>query len=173
MTDEAGKRVVLYTYDAAGRLARKEVGNGMYTTYEYDPAGQVLHLVNTLANGTVISRFDYTYDSRGRRTSMDTLDGKWNYGYDDLGQLTRAVFASRTGDIPNQDLTYVYDALGNRIRTIENGVTTEYTTNNMNQYTRTMTSDGRTTAYTFDADGNLVSEVASGGGERRRRSVHI
>jgi RHS repeat-associated protein len=172
MNDENGKRVVLYTYNAAGHLARKEVGNGMYTTYACDPAGQVLHLVNTLSNNTVISRFDYTYDSRGRRTSMDTLDGKWDYGYDDLGQLTRAVFASRTNDIPNQDLTYIYDALGNRVRTIENGVTNEYTANNMNQYTRTVASNGRTTAYTFDADGNLVSEVASGGGQSATTNLY-
>ncbi len=172
MTDEHTNRVVLYTYDPAGRLARKEVGNGMYTTYAYDAAGQVLHLVNTLSNGTIISRFDYTYDSRARRTSMDTLDGKWDYGYDDLGQLIRAVFASRNGDIPHQNLTYIYDALGNRVRTIENGVTTEYTANNMNQYTRTVASNGQTTEYTFDADGNLISETATHNGESATTNLY-
>ena len=60
--------------------------------------------------------------------------------------------------IPDQDLNYVYDALGNRIRTIENGVTVEYTTNNMNQYTRV----GDTT-YVFDADGNLIRETSPQG----------
>ena len=164
MTDENTNLVVLYAYDAAGRMSRKTVGSGMYTTYKYDAAGQITNLVNILSNGTVISRFVYTYDSRGRRISMDTLDGKWDYCYDDLGQLTRAVFDTRTNDIPDQDLTYVYDALGNRIRTIENDVTNEYTANNMNQYTRTVASDGKTNTYTFDADGNLVTEVMAGGG---------
>jgi YD repeat-containing protein len=48
--------------------------------------------------------------------------------------------------------------MGNRIRTFENGVTTAYTTNNLNQYTKV----GDTT-YTFDADGNLVSETSPSG----------
>ena len=40
------------------------------------------------ADGTVNSRFDYTYDHAGRRTSMTTLEGTTNYEYDSIGQLT-------------------------------------------------------------------------------------
>src|SRR5207253_464373 len=100
--------------------------NSTYTTYEYDLAGQLLHLVNHAPDGSVNSRFDYDYDILGRRVRMATLDGVWTYGYDATGQLTHAMFASINPEIPNQDLTYVYDAVGNRIRTIENGITTEY-----------------------------------------------
>jgi RHS repeat-associated protein len=174
MTDESGAEVVHYSYDATGRHARKTLGNGVYTTYEYDAAGQLLHLVNFNTENSVLSRFDYTYDSRGRRTSMDTLDGKWTYEYDDLGQLTHAVFDSNNLEIPNQDLTYVYDALGNRIRTIENSNPTEYTTNNMNQYVRVGDTD-----YDFDADGNLIQEISPQGtttytysDEKRLVAVH-
>jgi RHS repeat-associated protein len=158
LTDESSKLVVCYSYDAVGRISCKTLGNGIYTTYEYDAASQLLHLVNYYADGTMLSRFDYAYDSRGRHTAMNTSYGLWTYEYDDLGQLTHAVLDSTDPDIPDQDLQYVYDALGNRIRTIENGVTTEYTTNNMNQYTRV----GDTT-YVFDADGNLIQEIAPGG----------
>ncbi|MBI2875410.1 MAG: cadherin-like domain-containing protein [Candidatus Tectomicrobia bacterium] len=158
LTDEGGNEIVHYAYDDAGRLSRKDLGNGVYTTYEYDAAGQLLHLVNSKPDSSVLSRFDYTYDSRGRRTSMGTLDGQWTYEYDDTEQLTHAVLDSTNPDIPDQDLRYEYDALGNRIRTIENGVTTEYTTNNLNQYTQV----GDTT-YVFDADGNLIQEVSPQG----------
>ena len=77
-------------------------------------------MVNAQADGTVNSRFDYTYDNLGRRTEVDTLDGTWNYTYDLTGQLTGAVFASTNSDIESQDLTYIYDtyiydAAGNRI----------------------------------------------------------
>ena len=157
MTNELGQAVVRYEYDPAGRLARKTLANGLFTTYQYDSAGQLLNLTNSLADGTLLSRYNYAYDSRGRRTAMDTLDGRWNYDYDDLGQLTHAVFASTAPDLPNQDLTYMYDALGNRIRTIENGVTTDYTANNLNQYV--IVGD---THCVFDADGNLVQEIAPG-----------
>ena len=46
----------------------QDLGNGVYTTYDYDAAGQLLHLVNYTPMDSVLSRFDYTYDSRGRRT---------------------------------------------------------------------------------------------------------
>ena len=163
MTDELGTRIVDYDYDLAGRLVRKTVGNGVYTTYAYDAAGQLLHLINYSPDGTILSRFDYTYDSRGRRTSMNTSYGLWTYEYDDLGQLTHAVLVSTDSSIPNQDLTYVYDALGNRIRTIENTVTTEYTTNNLNKYTQTVSSAEGETTYVFDLDGNLIEERAPSG----------
>jgi len=158
LTNESSTEVVRYQYDTAGRIDRKILGNGIYTTYEYDAAGQLLQLVNYNADDSVLSRFDYTYDGRGRRVSMDTSYGLWTYEYDDLSQLTRAVLASTDPSISDQDLTYVYDGLGNRIRTIENGVTIEYTTNSMNQYTQV----GDTT-YIFDADGNLIEEQSPDG----------
>ncbi|WP_158305415.1 RHS repeat-associated core domain-containing protein [Opitutus terrae] len=157
LTDEQGRRIVHYTFDAAGRLAGKTLANGLTATYAYDTAGQLLVLTNALASGGTLSRFAYAYNDRGRRTAMETLEGRWTYDYDALGQLTRAAFASTNpAVVPNQDLAYVYDALGNRIRTVENGVTTEYSSNNLNQYVRT----GDTT-YRFDADGNLVQEATA------------
>jgi RHS repeat-associated protein len=154
LRDGSNANIVNYTYDAAGQLTRKDNGNGTYTTYKYDLAGQLLHLVNYAPDGTVNSRFDYTYDHLGQRTSMDTIDGKWTYTYDATGQLIHAVLDSTNPNIADQDLTYVYDSMGNRIRTIENGVTTEYITNNMNQYTTVGTA-----VCTYDADGNLVRKV--------------
>jgi RHS repeat-associated protein len=157
LTDAADAVIVTYAYDLAGRLSRKDNGNATYTTYEYDAAGQLLHLVNHAPGGSVNSRFDYVYDRLSRRTGMGTLDGQWTYAYDATGQLTHAVFASTNPEIPNQDLAYVYDALGNRVRTIENGVTTEYSTNNLNQYTTVGLA-----ALGYDADGNLISEFDGG-----------
>jgi RHS repeat-associated protein len=151
--DAANNVLAEYLYDAVGRLARQNRGNGGYSTYEYDAAGQALHLVNYAPGGAVSTRFDYTYDSRGRRTGMTTVDGEWTYDYDGTGQLTHAVFASSNAVIPNQDLEYQYDALGNRVRAVENGVTTDYVANNLNQYS---TVDGA--AQQHDADGNLTSD---------------
>jgi RHS repeat-associated protein len=158
MTNELNALVVQYQYDPDGRVALKTLGNGMFTTYQYDAAGQLLSMTNALASGAVLSIFNYSYDSRGRRTSMNSLDGQWTYAYDDIGQLTHAVFTSATTNIANQDLAYVYDAVGNRTQTIENGVTTSYTANNLNQYVTV-----GTTNFTFDADGNLIKEVSANG----------
>ena len=151
--DAANATIVNYSYDAQSRLSRKVQGNGTYTTYEYDAAGQLLHLVNFAPNASVNSRFDFTYDALGQRITEGTLDGNWTYKYDANGQLTRAVFISTNVAIPNQDLAYVYDAVGNRIETSQNGVTTSYVTNGLNEYL----SVGEAT-YAYDRNGNLFSK---------------
>ena len=151
VSDATNAPLVEYAYNAAGRLQRVNKGNGTYTAYEYDPSGQVLRLINWAATGAVNSRFDYTYDSRGRRRTMSTLDGDWAYDYDGAGRLTRAAFASRNGAIPHQDLSYNYDAGGNRASAVVDGITTKYAINSGNQY---LTVGG--SQYKYDEDGNLT-----------------
>jgi YD repeat-containing protein len=70
LTDGQGQRLVAYAYDAAGRLTGETRGNGTTTSYEYDAAGQLLHLVHPAPDATVLSRFDCTYDDNGRRVSV-------------------------------------------------------------------------------------------------------
>ncbi len=150
LTDSSGALIASYTYDSIGRLLRQDDGNGTFTSYAYDAAGQLLHLLNFAPGGAVNSRFDYTYDSLGRRTSMTTLDGTTNYGYDNTGRLTSVVLPS------GRAMTYGYDAEGNRTTVTDNGATTSYQTNNLNQYT----SIGGF-SQTFDANGNQTAD--SGG----------
>ncbi|MCG8599810.1 MAG: hypothetical protein MI807_06690, partial [Verrucomicrobiales bacterium] len=151
LRDSSDELVVEYLYDDDGRLSRTNKGNATYTTYQYDAAGQILSLVNHASNGTPNSRFDYTYDARGFRKTMDTIDGLWTYGYDPTGQLVSAVFDSTNPGIDDQGLRYFYDALGNRTSTEINGVVTEYVSNELNQYVSVGGVD-----YEYDADGNLV-----------------
>ena len=149
-----GDVTVTYTYDASGRVARKVNGNGTYTTYSYGAAGELRHLINHGPDGSFNSRFDYEYDALGRQVAVDTLNGKWTYDYDATGQLVGAIFDSADpGNVPSHEFLYEYDAVGNRVRTVENGVATLYDTNTLNQYTA-IGSNG----LTYDADGNLVSE---------------
>src|SRR5581483_11681791 len=151
LRDGQGQAIVSYTYDALSRLSRKDLGNHTFTTFDYDEAGQVRHVVNHAPDGSVNSHFDYSYDGLGRRTGMATADGQWTYRYDATGQLTHATFASSNPALPDQDLTYEYDAAGNRVRTTVNGTVTPYQTNDLNQYTMVGTA-----SQSFDADGNLI-----------------
>lgn len=156
LTDGSGNVIVTYTYDAAGRLSKKVNGNGTYTTYMYDPDGNVLDLVNYAPGGTINSSFAYTYNALGLETTETTIDGTWAYTYDADGQLTHAVFtpnATNPDRLTPQDLTYNYDRMGNRTSTVINGVTTAYSVNSMNEYT----SVGGV-AYIYDPDGNLLSD---------------
>jgi RHS repeat-associated protein len=151
LTDGVGQTIIIYDYDAAGRLTKEINGNGTYTTYNYDALGQLTRLVNYDANAAVNSSFEYAYNNLGLRTSMTTLDGTFEYGYDATGQLTSVV--TPTG----RTINYQYDAAGNRIGVTDSGTTTNYSTNELNQYT-----DVGNAVYTYDADGNLVGQTLGG-----------
>jgi RHS repeat-associated protein len=151
LTDGSNNLIAAYTYDAVGQLSRNDNGNGTYTTYSYDPAGQLISLANYKADGSINSRFDYTYNELGQQTSMTTLEGTTNYGYDASGQLTSV-------SLPDQrSIQYEYDEVGNRIKVTDSGTTTDYSTNNLNQYTAV---GGAT--YRYDTDGNLIEKTEAG-----------
>jgi RHS repeat-associated protein len=151
MTDGTNNLIVEYVFDSAGRMSRKTLGNGVYTTYEYNASGQLTNLVNWHPSGTNISRFAYTYDASGRRTSMTTLEGTTLYGYDANGQLSSVTYPN------SRYVQYRYDALGNRTLVIDNAVSTNYTANSLNEYTGVGNA-----IYTFDTDGNLTSKIEAG-----------
>ena len=151
LKDGGGTNLVTYEYNAEGLISKEAKGNGTFTSHDYDSGANLLHLINHAADGAIVSRFDFAYDGLGRRIGMTTLDGHWDYRYDAVGQLTHAVFQSTNLSIPNQDLTYVYDPAGNRIRTVVNGVTTQYQSNFINEYTAVGSG-----LNTYDANGNLT-----------------
>lgn len=156
--DADNAQIVGYTYDSGGNLVREENGNGTVTTYEYDAAGRLTEIENLAPDTSVNSRTAYSYDVAGQRVAMDTLDGSWTYGYDAIGQLTSASFASANGAIADKAITYEYDAAGNRTRVVEDGAETLYTANALNQYTQV----GDAT-LSYDADGNLLSKTDPSG----------
>jgi RHS repeat-associated protein len=151
LSDGAGSLIASYSYDEAGHLSRGDNGNGTFTTYGYDTAGQLLHLVNYKADGTVNSSFDYTYDAVGHRTSETTLEGTTSYEYDAIGQLIGAILPI------GRSIAYHYDAAGNRTSVEDGSMTTNYSTNTLNEYTAVGSA-----TYSYDADGNLTAKTGNG-----------
>jgi RHS repeat-associated protein len=152
LTDGSGNLIVKYTYDAAGRLSRKDMGNGTYTIYGYDLAGSLTSIVNYKPDNSALSQYVYAYDDQGRPTSVTTLTGTTTYGYDATDQL---MSVSLPG---GRTITYQYDAAGNRVAVTDSGVATNYTTNNLNEYTQV-----GSTIYTYDKHGNLISQTDNTG----------
>jgi RHS repeat-associated protein len=151
ISNESDSDIVRYEYDAVGRLIKKTLGSGASAMYEYDAAGQILHLINYNISGEVLSRFDYTYDLQGNPVSVNTLGGTYSYEYDSTGQLTKVTYPDGHNE------SYSYDAAGNRIAVIDDGNKTNYTTNNMNQYTEV-----GNVSYSYDANGNRISKTEGG-----------
>ena len=162
LTDGTGASIVSYTYNKVGQLVEENLANGTYTSYRYNKDGALEDLVNYASGGTVNSSFAYTYDALGNVTSMATVDGTWTYTYDTTGQLATASFASTNVSIPSQSLTYQYNAAGDLVGTIVNGLSSTYTSNSDGEYT-TVTSANGTTTYTYNSDGDLVSQTDASG----------
>ena len=158
LTTSTGIDLVTYEYDQLGRTSRKTVENGVYTTYGYDAAGRITKLENFHEDETVISWFNYTYDVSGRMTKANTHEGIWQYAYDDMDQLVSAVFDPTDPELSTQDIEYNYDMMGNRIRTVTNGIEEYYGSNDLNQ----CTSAGNVT-FGYDPDSNLISETGPNG----------
>lgn len=156
VSDDSGV-LTSYTYNDVSQVTLESNRNGTETEYQYDGAGRQAAIINRDGDGNTSSSFVYEYDVLGRRTSSENEDGTWEYQYDNIGQLARAEFTSNTIDIEDTILTYDYDAAGNRISTSENGVITNYTTGDLNQY-----SAAGDKTFDYDADGNLISQAATG-----------
>ena len=154
LRDGSGNLQASYTYNVANELVSAEMGNGTSTTYSYDAAGNVTQILDYAADGSVTGNFTYTYDAYSRPIVVATLDGTWMYGYNAGSELTSAVFNSTNSAIPDQNLSYTYDAAGNRINTVANGAASIYSTNGLDEY---VLANG--SSFTYDADGNLTSET--------------
>ncbi|MCE9567003.1 MAG: hypothetical protein K8U57_33795, partial [Planctomycetes bacterium] len=124
-----------YTYDAADRLTEK-IEDGTSTTYSYDLASQLTQdgastfdydaTGNRTNTGyatdpgnriTTDGVWTYTFDAEGNHTkkSKGTSAETWVYAYDNRNQMISAGDSATDGGVATQQVTYVYDALGNRI----------------------------------------------------------
>jgi RHS repeat-associated protein len=173
--------VTTYTYDAAGNELTRKDGNNHTTTYTYDDAGEVASKTSPLGQ-----QWTYSYDPAGNlKTTVDANgnatqtsgDGTTTYGYDRAGRLTSIDYSDSTPDV-----TFAYDAAGNRTsmtdgagtqsRTYDaadrlTGVTRgsdsfSYAYDSAGNLTSRTYPDGTVTSYSYDADNQLAS-AASGG----------
>ena len=151
--------VTVYTYDKLGRELTKTLPNGVKTTHVYNEVGYETLLEERDASGTLLSSYASTYDKVGMKLSVTEKDGSVvSYRYSLTYELARE---ERTGGGPYL-IEYFYDAAGNHLRTLRDGVETTTSTDAANQITRRVGPNG-TTNFAYDADGNLKNETAPDG----------
>jgi len=119
-------------YDEFGKRTRIELGNGITTTYAYDPLTRRLSNLNTSKSTTNIQKLAYGYDQVGNVTSLaNTVAAppgstplttvapgptSYTFGYDNLYQLKTATGAyTGVGAFGgrNYSMTMSYDEIGN------------------------------------------------------------
>ena len=119
-------------------------GNGI--AYEYD----------ALNNITKVGDTTYTYNAVSQIVAKTSAEGVWTYTYDLDGNLT----GEKLGDGSVINYAYTCDAAGNRLTKTDavSGVTTAWTYGAMNQVLTVQVGTGEAVAYTYDLNGNLLSD---------------
>ncbi len=172
MTDPNGL-VTTLTYDARGRLIRRDAG-GQVMTHTYHPAGMPLR--TTLADGSWIenaydpahrlvgmldsagNRVRYTLDSQGNRETQEHFDGAGvsryfrGFQYDNDRRLVAEIDAQG-----QYAVRHAYDQNGNRSSTTDaSGRTTAVNHDPLNRRDTMTDADGGVTRSAYDARDNLV-----------------
>jgi RHS repeat-associated protein len=153
--------IALYTYNENNLVTRIQYPeNNTEISYSYDNLNRTTSILSNPGN---FLNLVYSYDNNNNILSEKNLSNtnlSMNYSYDDMGRLLNFKQGSMIGNnipAPEDQITYTYDALGNRVSQIQNGITTNYTTNSLNQYIQ-ITTGGNSENQSFDPNGNLVSD---------------
>ena len=144
-----GEEVVTMQYNVAGQKTARTYANGITTNYAYNDNGWL----SQIADDKNVLNLQMTYDAIGNITQRkDMLDDTRteNYGYDAISQL----ISFRRGTAV--DNSYQFDLLGNRVKVLENGIATNYVSNNVNAYTSITGRLSFTPQY--DDNGNMLND---------------
>jgi len=160
-----------YTYLPNSHLLQSVTNDsGLVMTYTYEPHRNLRTQIRNQHDTSIISQYDYAYDSMGRRTSVKNsgtafAQAAFNlYGYNGRSELTGAsrYIGTDPGDTTNpvnaEARSYLYDNIGNRESASE-ALTKQitYDPNPLNQYTQISSNVGWVKPTEHDDDGNLLT----------------
>ena len=158
LTETTSLGTVSYQYDALGPRTSMTVSGQAPVTYTYDANSRLRTITQAPLNPA-----DIQYDPLGRRTLLTLPNGvSTEYQYDAASRLTALIYRNALG--PFGDLTYSYDANGNRT-----GVGGSWARSLLPEPIPSATYDaanrqlafgGKTMA--FDDNGNLVNIFSEG-----------
>ncbi len=154
VTDARG--ITRYLYDAQNRLLSRTEPDGAKISHTYDLAGNVIS--TTTPGGTTTS----TYSQLNQLTSVADSGGNvTRYEYDLVGNLTKTLYPNGTVETRGYDANSRLVAMANLKANGDLLSSYAYTLNAMGAPVLDIESNGRTVAYTYDADNRLTMESIS------------
>ena len=78
---------VNYAYDENGNRKSITYQGGVSETYTFDKNNRLINLLNKKTNGSIISKFTYTYDIDGKELTKTDNFGTTKYSYDKEGRI--------------------------------------------------------------------------------------
>jgi large repetitive protein len=172
---EYNGRVVNYQYDALNRLTQEKVTDARLgdrtTDYAYDRVGNRLSQADSV-QGTTTYTYDrndrlqetqlgaqvtrFTYDNNGSLRTRN--DGIRNISYDWINDGENRLIGVSDGTSQTQ---YVYDAFGERVAAIDDGVRTNYLSATIWDLPELLME--------YDTEGNITADYVQGMGTVRSR----
>ena len=168
---DSDHRTTTYFYDAANRLIRTDLPNGVVELRQYNSVNQLQLLKNVKFDATgqeaVLTCYGYTLDKVGNRLSMiDQTGRKVEYDYDELYRLEQEKVTE--GGIVTRTTDFSYDKVGNRLSQMETtGGTSQqtiyqYDANDRLEWEKV--NGTLKTIYQYDANGNTIAKSEMGVG---------
>jgi RHS repeat-associated protein len=155
ITDQGGYAVA-YGYDGDGLTCQLMYPNGMSISMMRDRAGRTSSI--EVGQGTA---FTYSF-SEGRRAALTLGNGATVlYSYDKAGQIMELTYYAPNG-MELKEFHYLYDAAGNRIKTVANEGEYRFTYDAESQLTEVIDPEAGLTQYTYDSEHNRISVVEGG-----------
>ena len=162
-TDSTGYNSGATTYDLNGNALTVTDANGNVTTNTYDALNRVL-TANTICSDTSknVSK-SYVYDNMGRVRSKTANGVQTSYQYDSLGRVYQELS-------PKSFKGYFYEGISQYAKEQLVGInhqtmysSTQYEYDAEMRIAQVKESGNLTATYTYDANGNKVSETLANG----------
>ena len=146
-----GGKVMSVVYNPAGQITQRTASDGSVTNYTYDSRGRLTTIVG---GGETITRTYDTVNSGDRLKRITYPGGRFvEYDYDSLGR--QIAQRDQTGNTTR----YEYDAAGRLAHVRDTGGATlaSYTYDASDRLGRVDKGNGTFTTYTYDAGSNLLA----------------
>ena len=167
-----GKVTTMFDYRS---FASGSTSDYIRRDYQYDRLGRVTEMVyrDSSHPDKPKETYAYTYDKNSNILTEaiyssyslnieERVNELRTHSYDVLGRLVSTEIQDKKAGT-SDTVTYTYDKAGNRLTMREDGVTTSYTYNSLNQLLSARSADGDTVrsdiSYSYDANGNLKEET--------------